>query len=89
MLPPVFESEKSQRGNEEVLLPNKPVLQYAVIMHQWGEDEGHSYLLGVWPTYKLAEEKMKETEVDRGGKYEGRIHGVPFSGYVVEKWINR
>lgn len=49
---------------------------YVVTMARWGDEENHSYVLGVWSTKAKAEEFGQKEHAYRGGKYEPKIQAV-------------
>mgnify|MGYP000960774940 CR=1 FL=1 len=46
---------------------------YVVTMYRWGNQEEHSYVLGVWSNEELALLHGKNEESWRGGKYEPKV----------------
>ena len=49
---------------------------FVVTMHRWGDDESHSYVLGVFSTENKAIEEGKKEMDYRGMKYEPKITKV-------------
>lgn len=50
---------------------------FAVMAHRWGDEEGHTYLVGVFTEKKHAENCGKAEKVYRGGKYDCIVHEIP------------
>lgn len=48
-------------------------IAYVVTMYRYGNREKHSYVLGVFTTYKLAEDWGSTEKAYRAGKYEPDI----------------
>jgi len=46
---------------------------YVVTMYRWGDQENHSYVLGVWTHPIVAENNGLTEESFRGGKYEHKV----------------
>jgi len=46
---------------------------YVVIMRRFGNEEGHTYVEGVYTTWEAAEKCMKLHQMWRDNKYEGEI----------------
>lgn len=42
-------------------------------MYRWGDEDGHSYIEGVYSNRRLANKHGKSEEQARGGKYEFKI----------------
>jgi hypothetical protein len=46
---------------------------YIVLAHRWGDEDGHTYLVG-WAYTRRASRRMADAERDmRGGKYAGVV----------------
>jgi len=46
---------------------------YVVQMYRWGDEDGHSYIEGIYVNRRLANKHGKAEEVSRAGKYEFKI----------------
>ena len=47
--------------------------QVAVLMHRWGDDERHSYLLGVFASEEIARREARAEYENRGHKYDPEL----------------
>jgi hypothetical protein len=56
---------------------------FVVLMRRWGNVEGHSYIKGVYPQIKLAQEAGEEETDFRGGKYSYQVFKCLFAN--IEK----
>lgn len=60
---------------------------FSVTMYRWGNREAHSYILGVYSSFLLAEVMADEEKDSRGGKYGYEImeHTVDGDSESVKK----
>lgn len=57
---------------------------YVATMYRWGNDENHSYVLGVFSSLENAKKAMKKEANQRGGKYEGGIVGFELDNTILK-----
>jgi hypothetical protein len=62
--------------NMKHLVRSQPL--YIIEALRYGNREGHSYIFGVYPSYKKAVQAALEHNVDRAGKYTTEIHRFDF-----------
>ena len=53
---------------------------YTVIAHRYGNEEGHTYLVGSYKTLEIAIAEALEHREHRGGKYDTVIYEDSFDG---------
>ena len=76
----------SKVTNLQWKLPYNGKRIFIVEMLRWGDDEGHSYIIGSWSDYEIAEAEAKLHMYHRGGKYNAIIHCSLVDGDFIKEY---
>lgn len=61
---------------------------YIVQMYRWGDEDGHSYIEGVYSNRRLANKHGKSEQIARAGKYEYKIWVHPLNKPRALKYMS-
>lgn len=61
---------------------------WSVTMYRWGDNEAHSYQLGIYSSFEKAIKGARTAEVYRGGKYYATFYKCRLDGEVIIVYRN-